>query len=76
MQVQNSTDRVWTGGGRCWPAPAPIPCRPRVAPIEPAESNVTNPDHLGPRPFWQFLERDNAQRPAVAVLGRLVDIVA
>lgn len=36
--------------------------RPALPPVQQAEPAVTNPDHLPPRSFWKFLERENATR--------------
>jgi hypothetical protein len=36
----------------------------------------TNPDLEGPRPFWQYLEQENAKRPAQSVLRGRLDLYA
>ena len=62
------------------PYPTPLLCPAVVAGhrvvdrLEPAP--VTNPDLAGPRPFWKFLEHENATRPGLAVLRGRLDLYA
>ena len=54
-------------------------CPPRHATprrcVEPCQgTSITNPDLLGPRPFWQTLERENARRPLGVLSPRTLDL--